>query len=142
MTKSKNSISRESCKKDLLRLVKADLISELILLSVMLLIFIPLTFLGIYLLKSTLLFGIITVLICIAPPIIFIYKLIRNIIRLQLVKKNKFSIVKDTVSRLSLTMVKFLSFFAIQHNIAQHFGKRKKADAYASAFKNNHVEIS
>ncbi len=98
---SKNIISREICKKDLKHLTKADLILDFVLLVVMLLIFVPLAFMGLYLLKYILIFGIVTILVCAAPPLIFVYKLIYNIIKLRLVEHNKFSIVKDTVSRLS-----------------------------------------
>lgn len=98
---SKNIISREICKKDLVHLAKADLLSDLVLFAVGLLIFVPLAFMGIYLLKYSLILGIVTIFVCATPPLFFVYKLIYNVIRLRLVKQNKFSIVKDTVSRLS-----------------------------------------
>lgn len=98
---STNIISYESCKKDLMHLAKANLLSVLVLLAVILLIFVPLVFMGIYLLKYIFVFGIVTILVCATPPLIFIYKLLYNVIRIRLVKQNKFSIVKDTVSRLS-----------------------------------------
>ena len=54
MTKeTKNIISRETCKKDLRQLVKADLLSGAVLTAVMLLFFVPLMLMGIYRLKYT-----------------------------------------------------------------------------------------
>ncbi|MBQ7968302.1 MAG: hypothetical protein IJ292_00575 [Clostridia bacterium] len=98
---SKNILTREGCQKELIRLTKGKLLHDVVLLMVMLLIFVPLAFIGLYLSKYILIFGIVTILVCAAPPLIFVYKLIYNIIKLHLVEKNKFSIVKDTISRLS-----------------------------------------
>ena len=97
----KNIISRESCKKDLLHLVKADMLSQLILLGVVSVIFVPLMLIGIYLLKYIIVLGIATILVCALPIAYFIYRFIKNVIAFQMVKNDGFSIVKDTVCRLS-----------------------------------------
>jgi hypothetical protein len=82
-------------------LARADLLSGLILLAVILVIFVPLILLGIYLLKYIMAFGIVVILVCALPITYFIYRLINNILAVQLVKTDGFSIIKDTVSRLS-----------------------------------------
>ena len=98
---AKNIISRESCQKDLNRTVKADMYSNSVLLAVMLLIFVPLIIISIYISKYVFLLGIIFALLCTVAPIVFIYKLIRCVMLMRLVARDGFSVVRDTVSRLS-----------------------------------------
>ena len=98
---TKNLISREMCGKDLKHLTKADLYSDVVLLVVMLLLFVPLAFLGVYLSKYILILGIACTVICAIAPVTFIVKLINNIKIVRLVSRGGFSVVKDTVSRLS-----------------------------------------
>ena len=101
MTKeSKNIISRETCKKELKHLAKADLYSDAVLLAVFLLIFVPLIFVGIYLLKPFIIVGIICIVGFATIPLLFVYKLIKNIMTVRLINRDGFSIVKDTVCRL------------------------------------------
>ena len=97
----KNVISRESCKKDLAHLVRADLFSELILLGVVAVFCVPCIIGVIFLFKYVPILAIVLILACAAPLALFIYKLIKNIIAVRLVKKDGFSIIKDTVCRLS-----------------------------------------
>ena len=102
MTKEpKNILTRESCKKELKRSAKANLIQNSILLAVMLLIFVPLFLLSIYLAKYILALGIALALICTIFPIVFAYRIVRDIIFLRIIGQNGFSIVKDTVLRVS-----------------------------------------
>ncbi len=98
---AKNILSRETCKKDLKHLVKADLLSAAVLLVVVLLIFVPLILMGIYVSKYVLAFGLVCVTVCAIPPIVFVYKLIHRMMMVRLVERDGFSIVTDTVSRLS-----------------------------------------
>lgn len=98
---SKNIISREACKKDLQHLARADVYQSAVLLAVVLLIFVPLFCMSIYVSKHILGLGLIFALICAALPIIFAVRLIRRLARMRLIRQNGFSIVKDTVCRLS-----------------------------------------
>ena len=97
----KNIISRESCKKDLAHLVKADLFSELILFGVVAVFCVPCIIGVIFLFKYVSILASVLILACAAPLALFIYKLIKNIIAVRLVKKDGFTIIKDTVCRLS-----------------------------------------
>lgn len=102
MTKeSKNIITRESCKKDLKHNFKAALIKDSTLLAVLSLLFIPLICLGIYLCQYLIVLGILTIVICAAPFAFLIYRLTKDIKMIRLIAQDGFSIVKDTVYRLS-----------------------------------------
>ena len=98
---TKNLISRETCRKDLKHMAKADLYSDAVLFGVMLLIFVPLIILGVSLSKYILVLGIVCIVICAIAPLAFIIKLFYNIKILCLAERDGFSVVKDTVSRLS-----------------------------------------
>lgn len=98
---SKNILTREVCKNELKRLSKANILQNSVILAVLLLIFVPLFALSIYLAKFILILGIIFALICAIFPALFIYKIIRNVMFSGMVNQNGFSIVKDTVSRIS-----------------------------------------
>lgn len=98
---SKNTISRETCKKDLKHLAKADLYLDLVLFAAMLLIFVPLIFMGVHVSNYILIFGIVTIAVCVIPPVIFIYKLLNDIMTMQMINRGEFFIVKDYVCRLS-----------------------------------------
>ena len=98
---SKNILTRKSCKAELKRLSKANLVQDSVILAVLLLIFVPLFILSIYLSKYILLLGIVLVLICMIFPIIFVYRIICDLMFSRTIKQNGFSIVKDTVSRIS-----------------------------------------
>ena len=98
---SKNILTRESCKIELKRLQKANLVRDSVILAVLLLIFVPLFVLSIYIAKYILLLGIIFFLICTIFPIIFVCRIIRDMMFSRTVDQNGFLIVKDTVSRIS-----------------------------------------
>ena len=98
---SKNNLTREGCKTELKKLSKANLVQDLVILAVLLLIFVPLFILSIYLAKYILILGIAFALICMIFPVLFIYKIICAVMFSRTVDQNGFSIVKDTVSRIS-----------------------------------------
>ena len=98
---SKTILTRQSCKIELKRLSKANLVHDLVILAVLLLIFVPLFILSIYLAKYILILGIAVALICMISPVLFIYKIIRDVMFSRTVERDGFSIVKDTVSRIS-----------------------------------------
>ena len=98
---AKTILTREGCKKELKLISKANLVQDLVILAVLLLIFAPLFALSIYLAKSILILGIVFALICAIFPIIFIYKIIRDVMFSRIIEQNGFSIVKDTASRIS-----------------------------------------
>ena len=99
--KSKNNLTREGCKIELKKLSKANLVQDLVILAILLLIFVPLFILSIYLAKYILILGIAFALICMIFPSLFIYRIIRDVMFSKTVNQNGFSIVKDTVSRIS-----------------------------------------
>lgn len=98
---TKNILTRAACKKDLLNTQKALLISDAILLILMLLLFVPLICTSIYLAGPILLVGIVFALCLAIAPAIFIYKLAYDVKMLLRIKRDGFSIAKDTVCRLS-----------------------------------------
>ena len=98
---SKNNLTREGCKIELKKLSKANLVQDLVILAVLLLIFVPLFILSIYLAKHILILGIAFALICVIFPGLFIYRIIRDVMFSRTVEQDGFSIVKDTVSRIS-----------------------------------------
>ena len=98
---SKNNLTREGCKIELKRLSKANLVQDLVILVVLLLIFVPLFILSIYLAKYILILGIAFALICMIFPVLLIYKIICAVMFSRTVEQDGFSIVKDTVSRIS-----------------------------------------
>ena len=98
---SKNILTREGCKIELKKLSKANLVQDLVILAVLLLIFVPLFILSIYLAKYILILGIAFALICTIFPVLLIYKIICAVMFSRTVDQNGFSIVKDTVSRIS-----------------------------------------
>ncbi len=99
---SKNILTREYCKVELKQLSKASFMHDSVLLAVLLLIFVPLFLLSIYLAKYILILGIVFALICAIFPAIFVYRIIRDVAFSRKIGQNGFSIVKDTVSRISL----------------------------------------
>ena len=98
---SKTILTRQSCKIELKRLSKANLVQDLVILAILLLIFVPLFILSIYLAKYILILGIASALICMIFPVLFIYKIICAVMFSRTVEQDGFSIVKDTVSRIS-----------------------------------------
>ena len=98
---SKSILTREGCKAELKRLSKANLVQDSAVLAVLLLIFVPLFALSIYLAKYILILGIAFALICAICPILFTFKIIRDVMFSRMIGQNGFSIVKDTVSRVS-----------------------------------------
>ncbi len=98
---SKSILTREGCKTELMRLSKANLLQNSVILAVLLLIFVPLFILSIYLAKYILILGIIFALICAIFPILFVYRIICDVMFSRTIEQNGFSIVKDTVSRIS-----------------------------------------
>ena len=100
-TESKNILTRENCKAELKRLSKSRLMQDSVILALLLLIFVPLFVLSIYLAKYILLFGVVFAPICAIFPVLFIYRIIRDVMFSRTVDQDEFSIVKDTVSRIS-----------------------------------------
>ncbi len=98
---TKNILTRETCKKELVKWAKGEIIPDVILLPIILLIFIPLFLLSIYTAKYILVLGIVLASVCTVAPIIFVCRIICDIIKIRLVKQGSFSIVKDTVCRIS-----------------------------------------
>ena len=98
---SKNTLTRETCQKELIRWAKGEMLLDVVLLVVMLLIFVPLFVACVYVVKYILVLGIILALICTVAPIIFVYRIICDIIKIRLVKRGGFSIARDTVCRIS-----------------------------------------
>ena len=101
-TESKNILTRENCKAELMRLSKAKLMQDSVVLAVLLLIFVPLFLLSIYLAKYIFILGIVFALICAIFPAMFVYRIIRDVTFSKTIEQNGFSIVKDTVYRISL----------------------------------------
>lgn len=97
----KNSLSRESCKSELQRKARGNVFSAAIELLLVLLICVPLIFLGIFLLKYLPFFGIVTIVLLSVFPIICLYTFIRSVLIVRLCKRNEFSVVADTVTRLA-----------------------------------------
>lgn len=98
---SKNIITRKDCKKDLKHMATAALLQDAVLLGVMLLIFVPLILLSISVVNHILPLGIVLVLMCAIPPALFVYRIVLDVITIKAVERGGFSIVKDTVCRLS-----------------------------------------
>lgn len=98
---TKNKLTREGCQKELLFRVKADLRADITLLVILSLLFLPLTALSLWLAGTVVLLGILFTLICLTPLGVFVYKLIRDGKRKRLAEEGRFSILTDTVSRLS-----------------------------------------
>ena len=98
---AKNVLTRAECKKNLLNAHKALLVSDAILLLLMLVVFVPLICISIYLAGPILPVGIVFALCLAIAPAIFIYKLVHNVKTFLLIKRDGFSIVKDTVCLLS-----------------------------------------
>ena len=101
-TEPKNILTRENCKVELKRLSKSRLMQDSVVLAVLLLIFVPLFLLSMYLAKYILILGIGFALICAIFPAMFVYRIIRDVTFSKMIEQNGFSIVKDTVSRISL----------------------------------------
>ena len=98
---SKNILTRENCKAELKCSSKARLIQDSVVLAVLLLIFVPLFLLSMYLARYILILGIVFSLICAIFPAILVYRIIRDVTFSKTIEQNGFSIVKDTVSRIS-----------------------------------------
>ena len=98
---SKNNLTREGCKIELKRLSKANLVQDSVILAVLLLIFVPFFILSIYIAKYILILGIAFALICMIFPVLFVYRIICAVMFSRTVEQDGFSIVKDTVSRIS-----------------------------------------
>ena len=101
-TESKNILTRENCKVELKGLSKARLMRDLVVLALLLLIFVPLFLLSLYLAKYILILGIAFALVCMIFPAMFVYRIIRDVTFSKMIEQNGFSIVKDTVSHVSL----------------------------------------
>lgn len=93
----KNIISLEKCKKDLKHSAKGDLFFDTVILAGLLIVFIPLFFLGIYLAKSIFVLGFLLSVFGTVPPAFYIYYVIRDIGVIRLIDRGGFSVVKDTV---------------------------------------------
>ena len=98
---TKNIITRADVEKDILHSAKAGLYSNLIMLFPILLIFVPLIILGIYTISRDFLLGLLFALLCAAFLAISFWMIIRDAMEILLIKLGSFSIVKDTVCRLS-----------------------------------------
>ena len=104
-TESKNILTKENCKAELKRSSNARLMQDVVVLALLLLIFVPLFLLSLYLAKYILFLGIIFALICAIFPALFVYRIICDVTFSKSIEQNGFSIVKDTVSRISLDEV-------------------------------------
>ncbi len=98
---TKNILTREYCKKELIRWAKREMLPDVVLFGIMLLIFVPLFVLCVYIAKYILALGIILALICTAAPIIFVYRIVCDIRKMLLVNRGSFSIARDTACRIS-----------------------------------------
>lgn len=98
---TKQTITYESIKNELLMLAKADIRANTVLLIALLVVFVPLMFIGIYILKYVMVLGIISIVVFMVSPIVFICKVIKNIWDFYSVKKGGFSVEKDRVHSLS-----------------------------------------
>ena len=98
---TKYVLTREACYEELIRWAKGEMIPDAVLLIVMLLIFVPLFVTCVFAAKYIPVLGIILALACTVAPAFLVYKTVCDIIRLRLVRKGSFSIVRDTVSRIS-----------------------------------------
>ena len=98
---TKSTLTREGCKKDLKHSFKAKLINDCAALAVVALCLILPIYGAIYLCKHIIVLGILLLAICSAPFAFLIYRLIKDIKMLRLVSMDGFSIVKDTVYRIS-----------------------------------------
>ncbi len=98
---TKNIITYESCKEQLTKAARSGLMHDLILLAIVLLICVPIIILSIYLATYILLLGIAFALPCAIASVFFICETVRRILRLRLLAHGGFSVVKDTVYRVS-----------------------------------------
>ena len=98
---TKSIITHAGCKKDLLNIVKANMLQDTVLLGIMLLIFVPLMLLSISLINHILPLGIVLALMCAIPPALFVYRIVLDVMTVKAVERDGFSIVKDSVCRLS-----------------------------------------
>ena len=98
---TKNVITLAECHKTLVNSAKADVMISIIFLVVMSVLFVPFIFLGLYLAKYLVILGIVFALCCLIAPAYWTYELILALRKFDRVKRGEFSIVKDTVSRLS-----------------------------------------
>jgi hypothetical protein len=98
---TKNTLTYEGCRNELSRWAKGNLLPDTVLLGVMLLIFVPLFALCIYISKNVLVLGIVFALVCTVAPIVFAFRIVVDIITIRLIKRGDFSVVEDTVCRLS-----------------------------------------
>jgi len=107
MNMEKNIITYESCKNVIRKELQADIRTLGLLLPVILIIFVPFTcgFISLAFEEGTLIvarlfWGIIVAPIFAALPVYFIYQLINALFQLNMVNQYKFSIEKDTVTKL------------------------------------------
>ena len=98
---TKYVLTREACHEELIRWAKGSLIPDAVFLAVISLIFVPLFVTCVFAAKYIPVLGIILALTCTVAPAFLVYKTVCDIIRLRLVRKGSFSIVRDTVSRIS-----------------------------------------
>lgn len=98
---TKNKITRAECQKNLMADETFDLRFNLFMLAMFLVLFVPMTIVGIRLFVHTWFMGLPFFIVFPVPPIIFIYKVINNLLTLRLIARGGFSIVKDTVALLS-----------------------------------------
>ena len=98
---SKNILTHESCKTDLRRFLKDNLVQDSVILAVLLLFFVPLFILSIFVAKYVFILGIVLALICLIFPILMAIRIIHHAKFSKTINQNGFSIVKDTVVRIS-----------------------------------------
>ena len=96
---TKNIITREMCQQRLISSAKEDLItSSILFILVTLIAVLPLVaFFGIFIMKYSIVAGIIAIIIFLIPSAVLICTPLRAIISLRLYMNGGFSIVKDTV---------------------------------------------
>ena len=106
---TKNPLTRDRCKEKLYRAGRADLLQDAVLLALLLLLFVPLLFGSLRVAKGILPLGILLALLCTVPPTVFAIRIFRDATRLARIRRDGFSIVTDTVMRLSKEIPKTYS---------------------------------
>ena len=98
---TKNIITRESCKKELVHLAKADMKCYTVLLLALALVYLPLFFAGLGVAKDAAVLGIPMMVFSLFLPCFFGYMIFNAARMLGEIEQGEFSVVTDTVSYLS-----------------------------------------
>ena len=102
MTKeTKNILTWEDCQKKLMRWAKGELFPHVVLLGIVSLALIPFFIWAAFMAKRELVLGILLGLLCATGPIALVYRITCDVKQIGLVKQGSFSVVRDTVFRIS-----------------------------------------